>query len=94
MASFGKWPYPLGRQPLTMESEDLYLSAWRDPVFAHHCSHCQQRQLIFPNRITGIHNTDRGIVVDFLCWCGAPQAFVTGRATERGATTHAPASAA
>lgn len=65
-------------------------------MFAHHCSHCQQRQLIFPSQITGVENTERGILVDYVCWCGAPQSYLTGRrATERGATvTTAPAAAA
>ena len=60
-------------------------------MFAHHCSHCQQRQLIFPTQITGVANTERGIVVDFVCWCGAPQAFVTGRRQRRGDGADGPA---
>ena len=54
-------------------------------MFAHHCSACAQRQLIFPSQITEMENTERGIVVHFACWCGAPQTMVTGR---RAAAAH------
>ena len=48
-------------------------------MFDHHCTACDRRQLIFPSQITGIDNTDHGIVVSFRCWCGAEQTLVTGR---------------
>ena len=48
-------------------------------MFTHTCSHCEKRQLIFPSQITGIDNSERGIVVTFTCWCGAEQTGVTGR---------------
>jgi hypothetical protein len=54
-------------------------------MFDHHCTTCDQRQLIFPSRVTGIANTDRGIVVAFTCWCGAEQTLVTGRASAKAA---------
>lgn len=60
-------------------------------MFAHHCTECDQRRLVFPSQIIGIDNTSAGIVVDFLCWCGAPQSLVTGR---RAGTADLPASAA
>lgn len=60
-------------------------------MFAHHCSQCDQRRLVFPSQITGIANTNAGIVLDFVCWCGAPQSLVTGRRT---GTARVPASAA
>jgi hypothetical protein len=48
-------------------------------MFDHHCTACAQRQLIFPSQITGVANTDHGIVVSFTCACGAGQTMVTGR---------------
>jgi hypothetical protein len=48
-------------------------------MFDHLCTACAKRQLIFPSQITGMANTDHGIVVSFTCWCGADQVLVTGR---------------
>ncbi|MEJ7794249.1 MAG: hypothetical protein WKF50_01755 [Nocardioides sp.] len=47
-------------------------------MFAHHCTACDRRQLIFPGQVSGLVNTDRGIVVSFRCWCGSEQSLVTG----------------
>jgi hypothetical protein len=51
-------------------------------MFDHHCTACDRRQLIFPSMITGMANTDHGIVLAFECWCGAQQTALTGKATE------------
>ena len=48
-------------------------------MFDHHCTACAKRQLIFPSQITGLVNTEHGIVLSFTCWCGADQTVVTGR---------------
>ncbi|MFC6286918.1 hypothetical protein ACFP3Q_06795 [Nocardioides sp. GCM10027113] len=48
-------------------------------MFDSHCTACDKRQLIFPSQISGLTNTDEGIVVSYTCWCGAEQAMVTGR---------------
>ncbi|MBB3042632.1 hypothetical protein KM427_03165 [Nocardioides sp. LMS-CY] len=48
-------------------------------MFDHLCTQCEKRQLIFSSQITGMTNTDHGIVVSFTCWCGAEQALVTGK---------------
>lgn len=48
-------------------------------MFVHTCTSCTQRMLVFPSQITGLSNTDRGIVVTFTCWCDAPQTMLTGR---------------
>jgi hypothetical protein len=48
-------------------------------MFDHHCTVCARRELIFPSQVTGVANTDHGIVVSFTCWCGADQTLVTGR---------------
>jgi hypothetical protein len=52
-------------------------------MFVHTCTACAQRQLIFPSQITGLSNTDHGIVMTFTCWCDAEQAVLTGSAVER-----------
>ena len=53
-------------------------------MFAHTCTVCECRQLVFPSQIEALQNTDRGIIVSFTCWCGAEQSMLTGRyATEQ-----------
>ena len=47
-------------------------------MFTHTCSACHRRELIFPSQVTGMENTDHGIVVTFTCWCDAEQTLVTG----------------
>lgn len=47
-------------------------------MFTHTCSACHRRELIFPSQVTGMANTDHGIVVTFTCWCDAEQTMVTG----------------
>ncbi|CAI9400759.1 hypothetical protein [Nocardioides sp. T2.26MG-1] len=54
-------------------------------MFDHHCTVCDRRELIYPTQITGLTNTDHGIVVTFTCWCGAEQTMVTGRHAESAA---------
>lgn len=49
-------------------------------MFAHVCSSCGKRQLIFVSQVTSLVNTDRGILVTFACWCGAEQSMLTGKA--------------
>lgn len=49
-------------------------------MFDRVCTACHKRQLIFPSMVTGLANTDHGIVVTYTCWCGAEQAMLTGRA--------------
>jgi hypothetical protein len=58
-------------------------------VFAHHCTDCDRRQLVFPSQVDTIDNTDQGIVVRFHCWCGAEQTTVTGRRAGRPLAAHA-----
>jgi len=48
-------------------------------MFDNECTACGKRQLIFPSQITGLANTDAGIVVGYTCWCGADQTWVTGK---------------
>ena len=37
-------------------------------MFAHTCTTCHRRELIFPSQVTGIETTEHGIVVSFTCW--------------------------
>lgn len=48
-------------------------------MFARYCTACEKKQLIFPSQISAITNTDHGITVDYVCWCGTAQTMVTGR---------------
>jgi hypothetical protein len=53
-------------------------------MFDHACTSCERRQLIFPGQVTALTNTDHGIELSFVCWCGAEQTTLIGRAaTER-----------
>lgn len=53
-------------------------------MFAHDCTACGKRQLIFTSQVTSLVNTPQGILVAHTCWCGAEQTWATGRAvTER-----------
>ncbi len=54
-------------------------------MFAHHCTVCDQRRLVFPSQVTGLDNHAEGISVHFTCWCGAEQTQLTGAAARRGA---------
>lgn len=50
-------------------------------MFDYHCPACERRQLVFPSQVDRIVNDDEGIAVLLTCWCGAPGAIRTGRAT-------------
>jgi hypothetical protein len=54
-------------------------------MFAHVCTACRKRQLIFPGQVTSLVNTDHGIEVSFTCWCGAEQHWLTGKAVSGAA---------
>ena len=61
-------------------------------MFAHTCSVCECRQLVFPSQIEAVHNTDHGIIVSFTCCCGSEKSMLTGRdATEQHNRTVVPA---
>ena len=49
-------------------------------MFDRHCNACHRTQLIFPSQITGVANTDHGILVSYVCWCGSEQTWLTGAA--------------
>ena len=52
-------------------------------MFTHHCTACDQTQLIFFSQVTGLAATDRGTSVIFTCWCGSEQTWVAApRATD------------
>ena len=48
-------------------------------MFDNNCKVCESRVLIFPSQVTSLANTDDGIVVSFMCWCGTEQTQVTGK---------------
>jgi hypothetical protein len=48
-------------------------------MFAHFCTVCRQRRLVFSTQVTTIVNDERGVHVHFTCWCGAEQTLDTGR---------------
>ena len=52
-------------------------------MFAHHCSVCDETNLIFDSQLISLDNTADGIVVRFACWCGAEQSTVSGRRAGR-----------
>ena len=52
-------------------------------MFDHHCPTCGKRQLLFGSQITGMINDEHGITVLLTCWCGAPAAVRTCRASAR-----------
>jgi hypothetical protein len=52
-------------------------------VFDHVCSACGKRQLVFASRVRSIVNTAAGIQVTHICWCGAPQTWLTGKAATK-----------
>jgi hypothetical protein len=54
-------------------------------MFAHTCTACARRSLIFPGQITHLDNTDHGPVVTFTCWCGATQTMDARRPSLRPA---------
>ena len=47
-------------------------------MFDRHCTACDRTQLIFPSQIQGVTNTDHGILVGYVCWCGSEQTWLTG----------------
>lgn len=60
-------------------------------MFAHTCSACHRRELIFPSQVVGVESTEHGIVVRFTCWCDAEQTMVTGVTAPRPAAVPAAA---
>lgn len=90
MSAEGNLGYPYGWRPAIMESSPSRAHE-EAAMFDHHCTSCDRRLLIFPGQVTGLTNTDRGIVVAFTCWCGSHQALVTGRrATDARAEVRRP----
>ncbi len=50
-------------------------------MFAHTCTTCHQRRLVFSDQVVSLVNTRSGIVVRYGCLCGSSQTWVTGKAT-------------
>jgi hypothetical protein len=46
-------------------------------MFAHHCTACDARHLIFPSQVMSITNVDGGFATTYQCWCGAEQVWLS-----------------
>jgi hypothetical protein len=46
-------------------------------MFAHHCTACDARHLIFPSQVTSLTDVGGGFAVTYDCWCGAEQVYLT-----------------
>jgi len=54
-------------------------------MFTHHCTACDQTQLVFFSQVTGLAATDHGTAVTFTCWCDSEQTWVAApRSTNAG----------
>lgn len=51
-------------------------------VFAHHCTDCNRRMLVFPGQIVGLDHGAEGLVVTYTCWCGSTQRWSPAAAPE------------
>jgi hypothetical protein len=52
-------------------------------MFAHHCTACDVRHLIFPSQIISLANSGDGFAVTYECWCGAEQVYLTSTSSEQ-----------
>jgi len=59
-------------------------------MFTVHCDICDTTRLLGPRRITGMDNTDQGIVVHFRCFCGGEATVLTGRAAHQPVAAEPP----
>ena len=46
-------------------------------MFAHHCTACDTRHLIFPSQVISLADASNGFAVTYECWCGAEQVYRT-----------------
>lgn len=54
-------------------------------MFANVCTACHKHLLIFPSQIVSMDNTERGIVVTYVCWCDAEQTWLSGTGASKAA---------
>jgi hypothetical protein len=45
-------------------------------MFAHHCTACDRRMLIFPSQILSVREHEDGLAYQLECWCGAEQTMI------------------
>ncbi len=57
-------------------------------MFAITCPTENVRTLVFPSDVRRLRNTPDGIVIDFVCSCGAAGTWVTGRGVEERLVAH------
>ena len=50
-----------------------------DPMFSAHCPRHRSEILLPERHIRALRNTDAGIEVDWVCFCGHHGTFLTGR---------------
>jgi hypothetical protein len=60
-------------------------------MLAVHCARLDREVLIWTNAITGIDNTDHGVVVSYQCACGEAGQLLTGTRAKFEASAHAAA---
>ena len=48
-------------------------------MFAHHCTACDTRHLIFPSQVKSITNLGGAFATTYQCWCGAEQVWLSAR---------------
>jgi hypothetical protein len=52
-------------------------------MFAHHCTACDTRHLIFPSQVIGFADVADGFALAYECWCGATQVYLTASTSEQ-----------
>ena len=52
-------------------------------MFAHHCTACDTRHLIFPSQVLGLSDLGEGFAIAYQCWCGAEQVYRTSAGSEQ-----------
>jgi hypothetical protein len=53
-----------------------------------HCARLDREVLIWSTAITGIDNTEHGLVISYRCACGEPGQVLTGAHTKQEVSTH------
>lgn len=58
-------------------------------MFSAWCNRFDKEVLIWPNALKGIDNTEEGVVVHYVCACGAHVEMLTGASRKTELTVHA-----
>jgi len=46
-------------------------------MFAHHCTACDTRHLIFPSQVVSLTDLGGAFATTYQCWCGAEQVWLS-----------------